>query len=211
MTTRSAPAHRPSRRTEIIDAAVRVFGREGFASSTIADVADACGMVPAAVYYHFNGKDDLLAAAVQATADAMNEITGAHRGRSGSLEERLGVVVRAVFEWADAHPDEAQLFYLWSVGASAEVEKIRQEFFERQVLGARAVFMATDTPTAHDPELATRTAIALSIETSVAWLSQDVFPESATRDDVVEALVRAVGRLFRPEPAPRRARRSLRR
>ena len=203
MTAPAAPAHRPSRRPEIVAAAVQVFGRHGFASTTIADVADACGMVPAAVYYHFAGKEELLAAAVQATADAMNELTGARRTFDGSFEERLVEVVRSVFEWADAHPDEAQLFYLWSVGATPEVQAIRRAFFERHVRGAREVFMAAETPPAYDPELATRTAIAMSIETSVAWLSQDVFPEGTTRDDVVEALVRAVSRLFRPEPRRR--------
>jgi AcrR family transcriptional regulator len=209
VTPRPAPAHRPSRRGEIIEAAVRVFGREGFAAATIADVADACGMVPAAVYYHFDGKDDLLAAAVQATADAMNEVVAARRDPEAPFEERLAGVVREVFEWADAHPDEAQLFYLWSVGASPEVQAIRQAFFERNVRGARAAFMAHDAPPGYDPELATRTAIAMSIETSVAWLSQDVFPDGTTRDDVVAALVSAVGRLFHPE-ALRRRRRSTR-
>ena len=157
-------------------------------------------MVPAAVYYHFVGKEELLAAAVQETADAMNEITARHRGADRPLDEQLAALVRALFEWADAHPDEAQLFYLWSVGATPEVEAIRRAFFERHVRGAREVFMASDTPPSFDPDLATRTAIAMSIETSVAWLSQDVFPEGATRDEVVEALVRAVGRLFRPAP-----------
>lgn len=204
MSLQAAPAHRPSRRQEIIDAAVKVFGRKGFAATTVADVAEACGMVPAAVYYHFGGKDDLLVAAVQATADAMNEITGSRRSLRGSFEERLAEVVRAVFEWADAHPDEAQLFYLWSAGASPEVQAIRRAFFERHVRGAREVFMTARTPPTYDPELATRTAIAMSIETSVAWLSQDVFTEGTTREDVVEALVRAVGRLFRPEPTGRR-------
>ena len=184
---------------------MQVFGRQGFAATTIADVAEACGMVPAAVYYHFAGKDELLAAAVQATADAMNELTGARRRLDCSFEERLVEVVRSVFEWADAHPDEAQLFYLWSVGATPEVQAIRRAFLERHVRGAREVFMAAETPPAYDPELATRTAIAMSIETSVAWLSQDVFPEGTTRDEVVEALVRAVSRLFRPEPRRRRA------
>jgi AcrR family transcriptional regulator len=202
----AAPAHRPSRRAEIIDAAVRVFGRQGFAASTVADVAEACGMVPAAVYYHFAGKDELLAAAVQSTADAMNEITGALRATGAPFDEHLAAVVRSVFEWADAHPDEAQLFYLWSVGATPEVQEIRRAFFERHVRGAREVFMTGSTPPAYDPELATRTAIAMSIETSVAWLSGDVFPEGTTRDEVVEALGRAVGRLFRPEPIRHRTR-----
>jgi AcrR family transcriptional regulator len=54
------PAHRPSRRSQVIDSAMRLFARVPFDDVTVADIADAAGMTPAAVYYHFDGKEQIL-------------------------------------------------------------------------------------------------------------------------------------------------------
>ena len=51
------PAHRPSRRSEIIKAATIVFSRLTYAEATVEDIAAECGVAPTAVYYHFGGKD----------------------------------------------------------------------------------------------------------------------------------------------------------
>ncbi len=59
------PAHRPSRRQEIVDAANKVFARTGFAETSVQDVAEEAGVVPTAVYYHFAGKDELFDVALQ--------------------------------------------------------------------------------------------------------------------------------------------------
>jgi AcrR family transcriptional regulator len=58
------PAHRPSRRNTIVDAAVRQFARKGFVEASMADVAEEAGVAVTAVYYHFAGKEELYSAAV---------------------------------------------------------------------------------------------------------------------------------------------------
>jgi AcrR family transcriptional regulator len=179
-----------------VDAAIQVFGSQGLASATIADVADAAGMAPAAVYYHFSGKEELLSAAVESIG---NDVTGVARRamRDPSLgpAEQLASVVRLVFEWADLHREEAQLFYLWAVGAGPEVERIRQSFYERHVDAARAGMAGSSIPP-EAVDLMARTVVSMSIQTSVAWLSEDVFPEGTTRRGVVDALVRTIVRMF---------------
>ena len=44
------PAHRPSRRNDIIDAAIRQFARNGFVDASISDVASEADVVVTAVY-----------------------------------------------------------------------------------------------------------------------------------------------------------------
>ena len=41
----SLPAHRPSRREDIVDAAIRLFARKGFVDAAIGDVADEADVV----------------------------------------------------------------------------------------------------------------------------------------------------------------------
>jgi AcrR family transcriptional regulator len=48
------------RREEIIAAAVRLFHEQGYASTSMQDIADAVGLLKGSLYYYIAGKEDLL-------------------------------------------------------------------------------------------------------------------------------------------------------
>ncbi|WP_328475464.1 TetR/AcrR family transcriptional regulator [Actinoplanes sp. NBC_00393] len=52
-----------TRRAEILAAAVPLFARDGFANVTNAQIAQAVGLAPSAIYRHYPGKLDILVAA----------------------------------------------------------------------------------------------------------------------------------------------------
>ncbi len=58
-TTRTRPATR-QKRTEILNAAVEIFGNKGSTNGTLADVADQVGLTHAGVLHHFGSKQNLL-------------------------------------------------------------------------------------------------------------------------------------------------------
>ncbi len=128
------PAHRPSRRGDIIDAAIRLFARKGFVDASISDVADEADVVVTAVYYHFSGKEELFSAAVHHVFGSITEVVSAVRAESGVADtDTLDAVIDAVWDWIDAHPDEATLFYLQLPGATRQITTLRQEFEELHV------------------------------------------------------------------------------
>ncbi|MBX3201148.1 MAG: TetR/AcrR family transcriptional regulator [Labilithrix sp.] len=47
-------------RAQVLDAAVRVLAKQGIASTSVQDIADAAGLSKGAVHYHFESKDELL-------------------------------------------------------------------------------------------------------------------------------------------------------
>lgn len=53
------------RRSELIDAALRLFAEQGFRATTIADIATATGTAHGLVYHYFGSKDELLEAILQ--------------------------------------------------------------------------------------------------------------------------------------------------
>ncbi|MCK3770723.1 TetR/AcrR family transcriptional regulator [Microbacterium aerolatum] len=57
--TRTRPATR-RKRTEILKAAVEIFGNKGSTNGTLADVAEQVGMTHAGVLHHFGSKQNLL-------------------------------------------------------------------------------------------------------------------------------------------------------
>jgi TetR/AcrR family transcriptional regulator, fatty acid metabolism regulator protein len=48
------------KRRQILDAAVRVFARQGFHSTRVADIADEAGVAYGLVYHYFRSKDEVL-------------------------------------------------------------------------------------------------------------------------------------------------------
>ena len=48
------------RRRQILDAAVRVFARQGFHTCRVSDIADEAGVAYGLVYHYFGSKDEVL-------------------------------------------------------------------------------------------------------------------------------------------------------
>ncbi len=127
----SAPAHRPSRRGEIIDAAIRQFARKGFVDASISDVAEEANVVATAVYYHFSGKEELFTTAVNQVFQSITDVVAATRAEEAAVDaSSLDRVIDAVWDWIDTHPDEATLLYLQLPGATPRIAVLRQEFEE---------------------------------------------------------------------------------
>lgn len=96
---------KPSRREEILAAAVRLFAERGYGSTSVDEIGEALGISGPALYWHFKGKEAMLGEALTAISDALLE--GGQRCRaagSGGLDtvERL---VRAHVEFALTRPE----------------------------------------------------------------------------------------------------------
>ena len=48
------------RRRQILDAAVRVFARQGFHTCRVSDIADEAGVAYGLVYHYFSSKEEIL-------------------------------------------------------------------------------------------------------------------------------------------------------
>ena len=55
-----APAPPIDKRRQILDAAIRVFARQGFHSTRVSDIADEAGVAYGLVYHYFKSKDEVL-------------------------------------------------------------------------------------------------------------------------------------------------------
>jgi AcrR family transcriptional regulator len=62
MMPRTAGSRAPETRERILDAAIGLFQERGFAATSIRDLAERAGVTTAAMYYHFDGKDQILEA-----------------------------------------------------------------------------------------------------------------------------------------------------
>jgi len=164
------PAHRPSRRQEIIDAAIKVFARTGFVETSVQDVAEEAGVVPTAVYYHFAGKDELFDVALQSVIVELDDVVENARPE-GDQREALPLIIDAVWDWIESRPDHARILYSHLPGATKQAQLLRVQFEEkhierafvyvRQDAGQRRLRSATAAHAA--TRLSVRTLISLLI------------------------------------------------
>lgn len=167
------PAHRPSRRQEIVDAAIKVFARTGFTETSVQDVADEAGVVPTAVYYHFAGKDQLFDVVLQSVISELDEVVDRARPEDDHPAVALPQITTAVWNWIESRPDHARILYSHLPGATKQARLLREEFEQQHI--ERAFVYARHTPdvqrrlrSATAAEAATRLAVRTLISTLIA-------------------------------------------
>lgn len=95
-------------RSKLIEAALKVFMRDGYAGATIEEIVEAAGFSRGAFYAHFSGKQEILLAGLTSEIETIGRSLIGKIQTCSSAQE----VIEAVSEWADARShskDEASL------------------------------------------------------------------------------------------------------
>jgi AcrR family transcriptional regulator len=89
-----ASATEPSGRERLIEAAVRLFGRDGFDATSVRAVADEAGVSWGLIRFYFGSKEGLLEAAEERVVEGYLDRVAAG-ARSGSFEELMAAIDRS--------------------------------------------------------------------------------------------------------------------
>jgi AcrR family transcriptional regulator len=168
------PAHRPSRRTAVIDAAIGLFATYPPESITVADIASAANMTAAAVYYHFPSKERILLEGLQGFSRAylaqMRSML-----RDDGQEAWIRRLTVDLLEWLEEQGAPAQVFFAHSAGLDMTIEALRRETRNELVaLLSRAIRTMTPHPrTSPEVGVAAIGLLALMESAAASWLTQD--------------------------------------
>ena len=114
MDERSTKSERTRQR--ILDAAAKVFRQQGYAHARLSDIAEQAGMQAGSLYYHFSGREDLVAEILrlgietswQQVREALDNLS-----EDASQVERLAVAIRthtlSVLEISDYASAQARI------------------------------------------------------------------------------------------------------
>lgn len=131
------PANRPSRRQDLIDAAIELFSLQSWEIVTVADIVERAGMTSAAFYYHFSSREQLLEEVVEAFAQRWAEMIEDLLQSAAGLEQ-LAQIPTMLLEKIDAHRQVARIFFLSAATAPLLVERIHRETRARLIGAATA-------------------------------------------------------------------------
>lgn len=94
---------------QIVDAAIRVIARQGYAHTSLMDIAKEVGMSKGAVHYHFPTKEALMTQVLQTACDAVAQRTLAAWTAAEQPEASLRSSLRELWQVRAALSDEAKV------------------------------------------------------------------------------------------------------
>jgi AcrR family transcriptional regulator len=129
------PAHRPSRKRQLIEGAVELFAVKPPDMVTIAEIVQHAGMTPAAFYYHFSSRDELFQEVVNRFAEKWAARAEQWWAEATTVDEVLGVASR-LLDWAVERRQHATVFFVTSKGAGIAIEDARRTVTARTAKAA---------------------------------------------------------------------------
>jgi TetR/AcrR family fatty acid metabolism transcriptional regulator len=93
------------KRRLILDAAVRVFARQGFHACRVSDIADEAGVAYGLVYHYFASKDEVLDTLFLERWNVMLEVIREVDGKPIAVREKLGGIASFIVDSYRHDPD----------------------------------------------------------------------------------------------------------
>jgi AcrR family transcriptional regulator len=207
-------------RAQLVDAASRLFVRDGYAGVSVRDIASACGLTIGAIYSRFRNKADLLVAAVE------ERVRSDMEGDRRYLEERVlpdetseadvnSSLEEILFTNSERYPRRKTLRALLLEGAAAarQDEEVRDRLAHEQrahldwwfeVYREWARLRGVDRSIDMDAVVAYMWSAELGLAMLEAWGMKTPAPKKWRA--VTERLLGSLGAVSSPAKRPRRSR-----
>lgn len=131
----SLSENQPEGRELILQEATRLFVRQGFNGISMREIAEACHMTKAALYYHFKDKEDLLRSIFTTYLEKLSSHILETGIQSGNTRSRLTNLVNEIFEQS---PEKRAVLHLMFVELPHLDKDLQQEIgslYHSQFLG----------------------------------------------------------------------------
>lgn len=170
----SPEERRAQRRSQLIAAAVDVYGERGYRHATVKAVCSAAGLTERYFYESFENSEALLIACFNAvTYSVYQEIGAAAKAAGRSRTARARAMLQTYFAALKREPRSARVFLVEIRGVSRAVD----EAFDAalRVIG-RGVAAAVAPPEAQDDELLQAGVVGGVIHIALRWIEQGYRP-----------------------------------
>jgi AcrR family transcriptional regulator len=181
------------RRATIVEAAGRLFGKRGYDSTRLDDIAAAAGVTKPIVYRHFDTKRALYLALLERHRDDLASFAAMIDAEEGTGDERLRAVLEVWLTYVEAHSYAWRMLFR-DTGGGPEVEAFRLEVHAR----ARAVLVGiirtlSEVPIPRRELEPLAELMSMGMASVVLWWMEN---PSASRGAVLDAIARVWGGLL---------------
>ncbi|MFH8901972.1 TetR/AcrR family transcriptional regulator [Streptomyces coeruleorubidus] len=196
--TRGRPRGNPPTRESIVSAARALFLERGYRRTTVRAVAEAAGVDPALIAYHFGSKKGLFADVMQFQCANALTVDDVLDGDPAALPDRLIDAVTDLWEDAD---------FLQLTAQGGEAAEVIREYLERELLTRLVEFLGGRDATAR----ATAVVTILGGLIYTRYLNPLPTPAALTPSETRHILTPALRAALAPRPRTAAAAREGRR
>lgn len=128
-----ASAQRESRRTEILDGALRVFAEKGYHQAHVSDIIEAAGIARGTFYLYFESKSAIFIELLERLLEGLEaSIVGVDTGpEDPPVEEQLVGTIRRVMDHVVRNRAVTTIVIREAVGLDEEVDQRLRDFYDR--------------------------------------------------------------------------------
>jgi len=100
-----------STRQRLLDAALELFSRKGYAATSVRELVEAAGVTKPVLYYYFRNKEDIYLALIQSGLEEFHQTAQRLKTVSGPLRERITGYCTGLLDIFMARLPVARLIY----------------------------------------------------------------------------------------------------
>ncbi|THA62152.1 TetR/AcrR family transcriptional regulator [Streptomyces sp. A0642] len=169
---------RAVREQQMMDAAVRIFGRRGFRAASMDEIAELAGVSKPLVYLYLNSKDELFSACIAREAEALITAVRAGVEPGQPADRQLWAGLRAFFTHTAENPDGWAVLYRQArthgEPFAGEVNVMREEIvaFVTGLIGAAAREVHRDPALADRDVAGLAQALVGAAESLAGWANE---------------------------------------
>lgn len=183
----SQEERRAQRRSQLIAAAIEVYGEIGYRQATVKAVCEAAGLTERYFYESFANSEDLLIASYNAVTYAVfNQVRESAAGAGATRAERARAMLRAYFAALQRDPRSARVFLVEIRGVSRAVATAFDASL--RAIGAEVARIAGPEGEAPDPLLQAG-VVGGVIHMALRWIEDGYTPDI---DSVTDSAMRLV-------------------
>ena len=138
------------KRAAILKTSAKLFGRDGYGRTSMAEVAAACGFSKALLYHYYQNKEELLFDILFNHLNELVHVTNEAANLEIEAEERLGTMIDGLLElYCDA--DDEHRVQTGSLSALPEKRQDELKDLERQLVKAFSSVLKEVVPSLAEP------------------------------------------------------------
>ncbi|NWF67588.1 MAG: TetR/AcrR family transcriptional regulator [Chloroflexi bacterium] len=185
-----------NRRQQILNAAVKVFARVGFAGATIKKIADEAGLKsPALIYWYFPNKQALFVAVVTELSPLLQRIAGDNRDLMAEPpQDVLLYFAQSAIAYVE-HPGAGNLMRILFSEIN-QIEELMESYatLQKMILGFLTAYLqqqiAAGRLKPHDPQVSARMFIGALLTYALSrhvftWLAEGLPPGTEYAEQLV--------------------------
>lgn len=202
-----------ARRAEIVQAMLAVIARHGYEKATIQAIAKQAGLAPGLIHYHFENKQAILVALIEAMAAAAREgFEAVSAATPSGPRPRLHAYLQARLGLGSGAAPEAVAAWVMIGAEAVRQEEVRTAYaavVEEEMTFATALVEASLAEAGRDPQAAPPIAAAVLALTAGAFQLASAVPSTLPRGFAAAAAIALVdARIEATPPAGASRRRS---